>query len=49
MTNTEEYRLKVFELLTNLEVLDGFDRRDREAEDDEEEDYGESYYTDFPM
>lgn len=38
VTNAEEYREKVFELLPNLKYLDGYDREDREAEDDEDED-----------
>ncbi|KAL4216456.1 Acidic leucine-rich nuclear phosphoprotein 32 member [Mactra antiquata] len=38
VTNAEDYREKVFELLTNLKYLDGYDRDDQEAEDDEDED-----------
>lgn len=38
VTNAEEYREKVFELLPNLKYLDGYDRDDQEAEDDEDED-----------
>lgn len=41
VTNAEDYREKVFELLTNLKYLDGYDRDDQEAEDDEDEDGGE--------
>ena len=37
VTNAEEYREKVFELLPNLKYLDGYDRDDQEAEDDEDE------------
>lgn len=38
VTNAEDYREKVFELLPNLKYLDGYDRDDQEAEDDEDED-----------
>lgn len=38
VTNAEEYREKVFELLPNLKYLDGYDRDDQEAEDDDDED-----------
>ncbi|WAR28945.1 AN32A-like protein, partial [Mya arenaria] len=37
ITNAEDYREKVFELLSNLKYLDGYDRDDQEAEDDEDE------------
>lgn len=38
VTSLETYRESVFELLQNLIFLDGFDRDDREAPDDEDED-----------
>ncbi|XP_045183925.1 acidic leucine-rich nuclear phosphoprotein 32 family member B-like [Mercenaria mercenaria] len=38
VTNADDYREKVFELLPNLKYLDGYDRDDQEAEDDEDED-----------
>lgn len=38
VTNVESYREKVFELLESLVFLDGFDRNNEEAEDEE---YGE--------
>ena len=37
MTNEEDYREKVFELLPNLKYLDGYDRDDQEADDDDDE------------
>ncbi len=37
VTNAEDYREKVFELLPNLKFLDGYDKDDNEAEDDEDE------------
>lgn len=39
VTNHEEYRVKVFEILEQITYLDGFDREDNEAE--EEDDDGE--------
>ena len=38
VTKLPEYRTKVFEMLPNLEYLDGYDRVDREIEDDDEND-----------
>jgi len=38
VTNLENYREKVFELLTTLQFLDGYDRNNQEAEEDEDED-----------
>ena len=35
VTTREDYREKVFQLLTSLKYLDGYDCDDREAEDDE--------------
>lgn len=46
VTNADEYREKVFELLPNLKYLDGYDRDDQEAEDDEDEDGVEDYEVD---
>ncbi|XP_052786818.1 acidic leucine-rich nuclear phosphoprotein 32 family member B-like isoform X4 [Mya arenaria] len=43
VTNAEDYREKVFELLSNLKYLDGYDRDDQEAEDDEDEDGVEDF------
>lgn len=37
VTNVENYREKVFELLDGLQYLDGYDRNNQEAEDDEED------------
>ena len=37
VTNEEDYREKVFELLPNLKYLDGYDRDDQEADDDDDE------------
>lgn len=37
VTGLDTYRESVFELLQNLLFLDGFDRDDREAPDDEDE------------
>lgn len=38
MTNIDDYRSKVFELLPTLEYLDGTDRNEEEADDEEDED-----------
>lgn len=38
VTKEETYREAVFELLPSLIFLDGFDREDREAPDEEEDD-----------
>ena len=38
VTQLEEYREKVFELLKGLQFLDGYDRNNQEAEEDEDED-----------
>lgn len=38
VTNEENYREQVFELLPYLEYLDGYDCNDKEAEEDEDED-----------
>ena len=38
MTNIDDYRNRVFELLPNLEYLDGTDRNEEEADDEEDED-----------
>jgi len=37
VTNLENYREKVFETLTDLQYLDGYDRNDQEQEDDEDD------------
>ncbi|KAL8558701.1 hypothetical protein ACOMHN_037794 [Nucella lapillus] len=37
VTNLEEYREKVFEMLPQISFLDGFDQNDKECEDDEDE------------
>ncbi|KAK7475765.1 hypothetical protein BaRGS_00032986 [Batillaria attramentaria] len=37
VTNLEEYREKVFEMLEQISFLDGFDQNDKECEDDEED------------
>ena len=37
VTNLEEYREKVFEMLSQISFLDGFDQNDKECEDDEDE------------
>lgn len=37
VTNMEDYREKVFELLSQISYLDGFDQNDKECEDDEED------------
>lgn len=37
VTNLEEYREKVFEMLEQITFLDGFDQNDKECEDDEED------------
>jgi len=38
VTSVENYREKVFALISCLKYLDGFDREDKEAEDSEAED-----------
>ena len=38
VTNLENYREKSFELLKDLQYLDGYDRENQEAEEDEDED-----------
>jgi len=38
VTNVDDYREKVFELLEQLAYLDGYDRDNKEAEDDEDDD-----------
>lgn len=38
MCNLDGYRDHVFELLTQLQYLDGYDRDNQEAEDDEDDD-----------
>lgn len=40
VTNIDDYRGKVFQLLDGLEALDGFDQDNKEAEDDESSDEG---------
>ena len=37
VTNLENYREKVFELLTSLQYLDGYDRNNMEADDEDED------------
>nr|XP_022306231.1 acidic leucine-rich nuclear phosphoprotein 32 family member A-like isoform X2 [Crassostrea virginica] len=37
VTQLDDYREQVFELLPNLKYLDGFDKNDKEADDDEED------------
>lgn len=37
VTNLEDYRQNVFNMLTQIEFLDGFDQNDKECEDDEDE------------
>lgn len=37
VTNAEDYREKVFESLPHLKFLDGYDRDDNEADEDEDE------------
>jgi len=49
VTNAEDYREKVFDLLPNLKYLDGYDRDDQEAEDDEDEGSGISFSFSSPM
>ena len=44
VTNLEDYREKVFEMLSQISFLDGFDQNDKECEDDEDE--GESQLPD---
>lgn len=41
VTNVDDYRGKVFQLLDGLEALDGFDQDNKEAEDDESSDEGD--------
>ena len=38
VTNVDSYRERVFELLDGLLYLDGYDRNDQEADDDDEDD-----------
>lgn len=38
VTSLDNYREKVFELLKNLQYLDGYDSNNMEAEEDEDED-----------
>lgn len=38
VTTMDNYREKVFEYLEGLQYLDGFDRNNQEADEDEEED-----------
>ena len=38
VTSLDNYREKVFELLENLQFLDGYDSNNQEAEEDEDED-----------
>ena len=38
ITNLEDYRESIFELLQQITYLDGFDQEDNEAPDSEEED-----------
>lgn len=38
VTNEEDYKDKVFELLSQLKYLDGYDQNDEEAEDEDDED-----------
>ena len=46
VTNMDSYREKVFELLDGLLYLDGYDRNDQEADDDEDDDLsGESEFS----
>lgn len=44
VTNVDDYRGKVFQLLDGLEALDGFDQDNKEAEDDESSDEGEAVF-----
>jgi hypothetical protein len=37
VTNADNYREQVFNLLTTLVFLDGYDRDDKEGEEDEED------------
>lgn len=37
VTNEEDYKDKVFELLSQLKYLDGYDQNDEEAEDEDDE------------
>lgn len=37
VTQLDDYREQVFELLPNLKFLDGFDKNDKEADEDEED------------
>ncbi len=37
VTGLENYREKVFELLPNLQYLDGYDQQNEEADDDDED------------
>lgn len=37
VTQLDDYREQVFELLPNLKYLDGFDKNDKEADEDEED------------
>lgn len=46
VTNEEEYKDKVFELLSQLKYLDGYDQNDEEAED--EDDDGKTMKTTLP-
>jgi len=38
VTNEEDYKDKVFELLSQLKYLDGYDQNDEEAEDEDDDD-----------
>jgi hypothetical protein len=37
VTNEEDYKDKVFELLSQLKYLDGYDQNDEEAEDEDDD------------
>ena len=37
VTSVESYRIKVFQLLPQLKYLDGYDIKEEEAEDDEDD------------
>lgn len=41
VTQVDDYRTKVFETLTQMKYLDGFDREDKEGDDSDEEGLGE--------
>uniref|UniRef100_A0A9L0S1G9 Acidic leucine-rich nuclear phosphoprotein 32 family member n=1 Tax=Equus caballus TaxID=9796 RepID=A0A9L0S1G9_HORSE len=49
ITNLEDYRESIFELLQQITYLDGFDQEDNEAPDSEEEDDEVEYYSAMKM